>query len=84
MDWSEWLPLGEAIVNVDYTISTIAGDTAPLVNHDEGVTQGGTITFVEVSGGTAKEIYTVTAEITTDEGNIDRRAFRLKVINRFL
>jgi hypothetical protein len=84
MDWSEWLSLGEAISSVDYTISTITGDSDPIVNHDEGIAQGGTVTFVELSGGSAKEIYTVTAEITTDDGNTDRRAFRLKVINRFL
>jgi hypothetical protein len=84
MDWSEWLPLGEIITSVDYTVSTIAGDQAAIVNHDEGITDNGTVTYVELSGGTSKEIYTVTAESTTDEGNIDRRAFRLKVINRFL
>jgi hypothetical protein len=83
MDWSEWLPSGDQLATATYTISTIAGDTAPLTRVSQGFT-GGTISYVELSGGRAREIYTVTAEITTSDGNTDRRAFRVKVINRFL
>jgi hypothetical protein len=83
MDWSEWLPVGDTLATASYAISTITGDTAPIVRQSQGVS-GGTVSYVELSGGTAKEIYTVTATITTVDGNTDRRAFRLKVINRFL
>lgn len=83
MDWSEWLPQGDTVSTAAYTISTITGDATPIVKHQEGV-EGGTVSFVELSGGTAKEIYTVTATITTANGNIDKRRFRLKVDSRFL
>lgn len=83
MDWSEWLPTGDTVSTVTYTISTISGDATPIVKHTEGV-EGGTVSFVELSGGTAKEIYTVTANITTVDGNTDVRRFRLKVNQRYL
>ena len=83
MDWSEWLPSGDSLATASYTISTIAGDTAPIVRQSQGVS-GGTVSYAELSGGQAGEIYTVTATITTGNGNTDRRAFRLKVNNRFL
>lgn len=83
MDWSEWLPTGDTLSTATYTISTISGDAAPIVKHSQGLT-GTTISYVELSGGTAKEIYTVTATITTTDGNTDKRRFRLKVNDRFL
>lgn len=83
MDWSEWLPTGDALASATYTISTISGDAAPIVKHQQGIS-GTTISYTELSGGTAGEIYTVTATITTTDGNIDKRRFRLKVNNRFL
>lgn len=83
MDWSEWLPQGDTLASASYTVSTITGDATPIVKHSQGV-EGGTVSYVELSGGTAKEIYTVTATITTAEGNTDKRRFRLKVNDRFL
>jgi hypothetical protein len=83
MDWSEWLPSGDTLASASYTISTITGDAAPIVRHSQGVS-GSAISYVELSGGTAKEIYTVTATVTTVDGNTDSRAFRLKVANRYL
>jgi hypothetical protein len=83
MDWSEWLPVGDTLATATYTISTITGDTAPIVRQSQGV-QSGTISYVELSGGTAKEIYTITATVTTANGNTDKRRFRLKVNDRFL
>lgn len=83
MDWSEWLPTGDQLASASYTISTIAGDSTPIVKHSQGIS-GSSVSYVELSGGTAKEIYTVTATISTADGNTDRRAFRLKVINRYL
>jgi hypothetical protein len=83
MDWSEWLPTGDTLATASYSISTISGDTAAIVKHSQGV-ESGTVSYVELSGGTAKEIYTVTATITTADGNTDKRRFRLKVNDRFL
>jgi hypothetical protein len=81
MNWSEWLAAGQTVVSVDYTHNSRANDTAPLVIVTEGV-QSGTITFAEIQGGAVGKIYTVTADITTDDGATDRRSFRIKVENR--
>ncbi len=83
MDWSEWLAQGQSIVTVNYTENSRVNDTAPLVIETEGV-QGGNVTYAEISGGAVGKIYTVTAEISTDDGSIDRRHFRIKVENRSL
>jgi hypothetical protein len=83
MDWSEWLPESDTLATASYDISTITGDTAAIVKHSQGV-EGGTVSYVELSGGSAKEIYTVTATVTTADGNTDKRRFRLKVNDRFL
>ena len=83
MDWSEWLPVGDTLSSATYAISTITGDAAPIVRQSQGVS-GTTISYVELSGGTAGEIYTITATITTANGNTDKRRFRLKVNNRYL
>lgn len=83
MDWSEWLPSGDTLATVTYSVSTISGDTSPLAIVTQGFSNG-TISFVELSAGSEKEIYTVTASIVTVDGLEDRRAFRVKVNNRYL
>jgi hypothetical protein len=81
MNWSEWLAVGQTVVSVDYTHNSRANDTAPLVIVTDGV-QSNTITYAEIRGGAVGKIYTVTADITTDDGATDRRSFRIKVENR--
>lgn len=81
MDWSEWLPVGDTVASVTYTLQVRANDPAPLVRQSQGV-QSGTLTYVELSGGAVSKVYTVTAAITTTDGNTDRRSFRVKVENR--
>jgi hypothetical protein len=84
MDWgTEWLSQGNSVSSVVYTVSTVAGDTAPLTIESSGV-QGGTVTYVELSGGTPNEIYTVTSTITTSDSDVDARRFRVKVEDRYL
>lgn len=81
LDWSQWLPQGDTLVSVVYSLQVRANDPAPLIKNTEGV-QSGTISYVELSGGQVGKIYTVTAEITTTDGLVDRRNFRVKVANR--
>lgn len=81
LDWSEWLPTGDTVSAVSWTIQARANDPAPLVKGTAGV-QSGTKTYVELTGGQVTKVYTVTAEITTTDGLIDRRSFRVKVLNR--
>jgi hypothetical protein len=84
MDWSQWLPTGATITAVDYSIATRINDAAPPVVHTEGVANAGTVTYAEISGGSVGKVYTVTAVITLDSGETDRRAFRIKVENRLV
>jgi hypothetical protein len=81
LDWSEWLPTGDTVASVNYTLQVRANDPAPLVRQSQGV-QSGTKTYVELSGGAVSKVYTVTAAIVTSDGDIDRRSFRVKVENR--
>jgi hypothetical protein len=80
-DWSEWLPEGDSVTAVEYILQVRANDPEPLVRESQGV-QSGIKTYVELSGGQVGKVYTVTAEVTTTNGSIDRRNFRVKVENR--
>jgi hypothetical protein len=79
-DWTEWLPAGTALTAVSYTLQVRANDPTPLVNNGSGISSNKT--FITLSGGGAGKVYTVTAQITLDNGNIDRRNFRVRVENR--
>jgi hypothetical protein len=81
MDWTEWLPQGDTLSTATYTLQVRANDPAPLVRVSQGV-QSGVISYVELSGGQVGKIYTVTAEVTTVDGLVDRRNFRVRVENR--
>lgn len=80
-DWSQWLPTGDSISSVDYTVQARSNDPDPLVKENSGVV-GGTKTYIELSNGQLGKVYTVTAKITTADGLIDRRNFRVKVLDR--
>jgi hypothetical protein len=80
-DWSEWLSEGNTVASVNYTLQVRANDPTPLIRVSQGV-QSGTKTYVEISGGGAGKVYTVTAAIVTSDSAEDRRNFRVKVENR--
>lgn len=82
MDWSEWLSTGQTVQSVDYAITARANDPDPVTIASEGITAANTATYVELTGGTAGKVYTVTAAIVTDDSATDRRSFRVKVENR--
>lgn len=79
-DWVEWLPAGDSLATVNYTIATRANDPDPLVKVAQGIVT--TKTFVELSDGQEGKTYIVTAAITTANGLEDRRNFRVKVLAR--
>ena len=83
IDWSHWLAEGENIESVEYSHNGRLNDSNPLIIHSSGLTNQGLWTYAEISGGTAGRVYVVTADITLDSGARDRRAFKLKVENRF-
>jgi hypothetical protein len=79
-DWVDWLPQGDSLATANYTITARANDPDPLVRESQGIQ--GTKTYVELSNGQEGKTYIVTAAITTADGLIDRRYFRVKVLDR--
>jgi hypothetical protein len=84
MDWSEWLATGQTVTAVTYSITAPTYNPTPLTISTSGIRTGDKITYVKLAAGTAGKVYTVTASITTDDGAVDRRYFRVKVENRSL
>jgi len=69
-DWTDWLAdLGSGIIITDsvWTIELINGDANPLVDSNH-LTRAGTITTIDISGGTDGNRYTVKNTITTSSG----------------
>lgn len=80
LDWANWLPAGDSVSTATWTISTRANDPDPLVNVSNGIQ--GTKTYIRLRDGQDGKTYTVTAQVTTADGLIDRRFFRVKVLAR--
>lgn len=81
MSWSEWLPAGVTISSVAYSHNSRANDADPIIIHSSGVSAGN-LTYAVISGGTSNRVYQITAAITLDNGQTDRRAFKIKVLAR--
>jgi len=82
IDWTDWLAAGEIISAVSYSITAPTYNPTPLTISTSGIRTGDKITYVKLAAGTVNKVYTVTAQITTDGGAVDRRSFRVKVENR--
>jgi hypothetical protein len=80
LDWSQWLPQGASLSAVTYAHNSRANDADPVIIHSSGIQ--GAKTYAVISGGTKNRLYTITAAITLDSGQTDRRAFRIKVQDR--
>lgn len=81
-DWSEWLEGNDTIATVEYSAAARRNDPTPIVIESSGITDSNTDTYVELSGGQADKTYIITAKVTTSDGIIDRRSFRVKCVNR--
>ena len=79
-DWVDWLPTGDTLSAVTYTVSARANDPDPLVKVSQGIQ--GAKTYVQLRDGQEGKTYVVTAAVTTTDGLIDRRYFRVKVLAR--
>jgi hypothetical protein len=80
-DWREWLPDGDALSTVEYEVRARRNDPQPINKIDEGIINS-TQTYVELAGGQQDKVYIVNCKITTQNGLIDRRSFRIKVLER--
>ena len=81
IDWSDWLEAGDTVTSATWTVET-TGTAIELVANDAVVLDN--VALVTIRLGTAGEIYTVSNKITTAQGYIDARRFRLKVEKRFI
>lgn len=81
-DWSTWLENSDTIQSVQYSVAARRNDPTPVVIESSGIANANTYTYVELSGGQSDKTYIVTAKITTANGLIDRRSFRLNVLER--
>ena len=81
LNWSDWLETGDTVVNAEWTAAARRNDPTPLVIETTGISSG-TDTYVELSGGQADKTYVVTVKITTSNGIIDRRNFRINCVER--
>lgn len=79
-DWNNWLETGDGVSTVEYSVVARRNDSSAITIESSGV--NGTKTYAVLSGGQADKVYTVTAKVTTNDGLVDRRAFRINVKNR--
>jgi len=82
MDWSDWLPSGDPLQSAEWRVSTVTNDTANVIIHSNTTSGITGLSTAIISGGSAGNTYTVTCRITTTNGLIDERYFRLSVRDR--
>lgn len=78
-NWTDWLE-GDAIAAVEYTAAARRNDPDPIQIINQGFQ--GNLTFVELAEGQLNKSYMITAKITTANGLVDRREFRVNIVNR--
>lgn len=78
-NWSDWLESGDFISTVVYSVAARRNDPTPVTIESQGRADSNTDTFVELAGGQLDKTYIVTCKVTTNDGMIDRRSFRLNV-----
>ena len=81
-DWSEWLEAGDTVADVEYSAAARRNDPTPIELTSSGIADSSTNTYVEISGGQVDKTYVVTVKVTTANGLIDRRNFKVIVTNR--
>ena len=85
LDWSDWvvnLPTGDSIASAQVTSSNTVGDSTSLEVSNTSVAND--IVFFDLGGGETGQIYEVKVKVTTSNGYIDARTFRVKVVERQL
>jgi len=81
-NWSDWLEQGDTIASVEYTAAARRNDPTPITIESSGLADSNTDTYVELAGGQADKTYIITCKVTTSDGLVDRRNFRVKCVDR--
>lgn len=84
VDWTDWLNDGDTLAQVSWTVSTVAGDASPMTIGVSGILPGTQKAYVELLAGTDGEVYEVKNTVTTSDGAVDVRRFKVKVEARYL
>jgi hypothetical protein len=79
-DWGDWLSGADTITTADYTVTARVNDPAPLVKITSGIS--GNKTYITLSAGQIGKSYTVAVKVTTANGLIDNRNFKVRVEQR--
>lgn len=80
-DWSEWLIGNDIISSVEYNIVSRVNDPTPLIKVSQGIADD-VKTYIELASGQITKTYTVNVKVTTATGLIDRRSFKVRVLER--
>lgn len=83
LDWTDWLNSNDSIADAEFTVNARVNDPQPLVKISSGVS-GGNKTYIELSSGQLNKSYLVTIKITTADGSVDARSFRVKIAQKSL
>jgi hypothetical protein len=75
-DWSDWLEQGETI-----TVQSVVAEAGISVD-SSAIADAGLSVTAWISGGTDKQSYVATCEITTSAGRVDQRSIRIKILER--
>lgn len=81
LDWTDWLAAGDSIAEAEFEVVARANDPDPLLKVSDGINAGNQ-TYVELAAGQLGKSYTVSIKITTADGLIDRRSFKVKIEQR--
>jgi hypothetical protein len=81
LDWVNWLEDSDTVASAVWSAAARRNDPTPITVESSGISDN-TKTYVELSGGQADKTYVITCEMTTSDGLIDRRNFRVNCVNR--
>jgi hypothetical protein len=81
LDWVNWLEDSDTVASATWSAAARRNDPTPIAVVSSGISDN-TKTYVELSGGQADKTYVITCEMTTSDGLIDRRNFRVNCVNR--
>lgn len=85
IDWTDWID-GDQIESSTWTVTTYSTSTVDtsVLTVDNTAISGNKKSIVTLSAGTVGNIYSVRNTIVTANDLTESRAFRVKVVNRFV
>ena len=82
MDWSDWMETGDVIDSSVWDIQTLTPDLSPLTTDANTFNPATSLATIWIRGGSVSKNYTVTNTITTNNGLVAARYFRIFVQDR--